>query len=90
MSHSQDPRRLAAQIRDLTKRVAKLEGERDKAVDAAERLVFMLHIYGGYTVNSRGPAGCIMDALRAIAPDIADDVAKNGADAVYDVRWAER
>lgn len=89
MSHSQDPRRLAADIRALTKRVAKLEGQRERTTDAAEALVRCLYLYGGYTVNSRGPAGCIIDALKIVAPDVADDVEKNGADAVYRLRWSE-
>lgn len=61
--------------------------DRDRA---AERLVFALHIYGGYTINSRGPLGCIMDALDAIAPEVAAEIRESDdADEVYESRWGE-
>lgn len=60
--------------------------DRDKA---AERLVFALHIYGGYTITSRGPLGCIMDALEAIAPEVAAEIREHDADEVYKRRWSE-
>lgn len=50
---------------------------------AAERLAFMLHIYGGYTIGARGPAGCIMDALDALDPDTAALIRDVGADEAY-------
>lgn len=81
---------VIADIEKLTKRVRVLEGEREKASDAAERLVRCLHLYGGYNVNSRGPLGCIMDALAIIAPDIHDDITKTDADAVYALRWGDK
>lgn len=94
---SQDPRRLAANQRSiseridaLTKRISILEGERNQATDAAERLVRCLYLYGGYNVNSRGPIGCIMDALAIIAPDVHDDITKTDATAVYRLRWGDR
>jgi hypothetical protein len=65
---------LLKQIHDLSKRIDKLEGKREQSTDAVEALVRCLYLYGGYTVNSRGPAGCIIDALRIIAPEIADDI----------------
>ena len=60
--------------------------DRDRA---AEHLVFALHIYGGYTVSSRGPSGCIMDALDEIAPEVAAEIRATDADEVYRKRWAE-
>ncbi len=56
---------------------------------AAERLVFALHIYPGYRVDSRGPTGCIMDALDAIAPEVAAEVREGSACAVHDRRWGD-
>jgi hypothetical protein len=86
-----DPRLLMSErIRKLSKRVEALEGKQKKAKDAAECLVRCLYLYGGYNVNSRGPLGCIMDALEIIAPDVADDIKKNDAHAVYQLRWGER
>lgn len=38
--------------------------------EAAQRALFMLHIYGGYKVASRGPIGCIHDVLRVVGPEI--------------------
>lgn len=60
--------------------------DRDRA---AERLVFALQIYGGYIINSRGPLGCIMDALDAIAPEVAEEIREHEADEVYERRWGE-
>lgn len=60
--------------------------DRDRA---AERLVFALHIYAGYKINSRGPLGCIMDAREAIAPEVAAEVREHDADEVYRRRWEE-
>jgi len=57
--------------------------------DAAERLVFALHIYPNYRVDSRGPAGCIMRALEAIAPDVAAELLARDANEVYDRYWTE-
>lgn len=56
--------------------------DRDRA---AERLVFALHIY----LDSRGPLGCIMDALEAIAPEVAAEVREHDAGEVYGRRWSE-
>jgi len=57
--------------------------------EAAERLVFALHIYPNYRVDSRGPAGCIMRALEAIAPAVAAELREHGADEVYARHWTE-
>lgn len=36
---------------------------------AAERLLIALYLYPHYRVDSRGPLGCIMDALEIICPE---------------------
>lgn len=77
-------------IADLLKRVRILEGEREKSNEAAECLVRCLYLYNGHRTDSRGPLGCIMDALKIIAPDVHDDVVKTSAEAVYRLRWSER
>lgn len=38
--------------------------------DAAKALVTALYLYPHYRVDSRGPRGCILDALAVIAPDV--------------------
>lgn len=49
-----------------------------RRMKAAESLLFMMHIYKGYEVgNSRGPNGCVLDAITAIAPKIAKRI-RNG------------
>lgn len=55
---------------------------------AAKKLVFALYIYGGYPINSRGPSGCILDALEVIAPHIRADLS-NGLDPaqVHELHW---
>lgn len=57
----------------------------------AELLVRMLWLYPGYRVDSRGPAGCIMDALDIVAPDVAAEI-RDSVDVhqVYAPRWGER
>lgn len=62
-------------------------GAIDKAV---ERLVFMMHIYQGYPVGkSRGPNGCVWEAIKALAPDIATEVEQTDWDTVYNKHWGE-
>ena len=88
--HSTDPqRRMAEQIRRLSQRIAALESRFTSGHDVAEKLVRCMYLYGGYNVNSRGPSGCIMDALDAIAPDIAKQVRDDGVDAVYQKHWSD-
>lgn len=60
--------------------------DRDKA---AEHLVFALYIYGGYIINSRGPLGCIMDAIKAIAPEVHAELLESDASEVHNRRWSE-
>lgn len=80
-------REVAAELRKPPPRPDPVaEPDRDRA---AEHLVFALHIYPGYRVDSRGPTGCIMDALEAIAPEIAAEIREHGADEVYRRRWSE-
>ena len=38
---------------------------------AAQKLLFALAIYPGYKVESRGPTGCILDALCILDPEAA-------------------
>jgi len=56
---------------------------------AAERLVFALYIYPNYRVDARGPLGCIMDALRAIAPEVAAEICESSPDEVHQRRWPD-
>ncbi len=58
---------------------------------AAEALVRAFHLYPHYQVDARGPAGCIMDALDEIAPDIAAEI-RTGVEAgeIHKRRWPER
>ncbi len=58
---------------------------------AAERLVFALRIYPNYRVDSRGPLGCIYDALEVLAPDVVERL-RNGEDVgdVHESMWPDR
>lgn len=48
---------------------------REGADRAAERLLFCTRIYYGYRIGySRGPNGCIFDAIEATRPDVAADL----------------
>lgn len=78
------------QIADLERQLhSAIERGREEANVVAERLVFALHIYGGYNINSRGPGGCLFDAIKAVAPSIAQDLSELGADATYAKHWDE-
>lgn len=58
--------------------------------EAAKRALFMLHIYGGHKVRSRGPVGCIHDILRIHAPALQKRLS-DGEDpsAIYGSVWEE-
>lgn len=56
----------------------------DNADRAAERLLFCMHIYRGYKIGeSRGPNGCLFDAIDALRPDIAAELHKADVHDVY-------
>jgi hypothetical protein len=57
--------------------------------DAVEALVRCLYLYPNYKVDSRGPIGCIYDALDEMAPEIKAMICEKGADAVYQEFWSE-
>jgi hypothetical protein len=83
LTHDVESVPLAEELLETRARIAKLDR-------AAEALVKALYLYGGYSVTSRGPAGCIMDALDIVAPDVASAL-RDGAEAsdVYQERWSE-
>jgi hypothetical protein len=70
--------------------VARKPAEAPDLDRAARRLVTIFHLYSGHTVDSRGPAGCIMDALDEIAPEVAAEI-REGAEAseICQRRWPE-
>lgn len=45
--------------------------EETPAHRAVQRLLFALHIYSGYPVNSRGPMGCLFEAIKELEPHTA-------------------
>jgi hypothetical protein len=65
----------------------RIDEEIDKAV---ENLVLAMHIYPNYRLDSRGPTGCIADAIEAIAPEIIAEVRATDWNEVYGRRWAEK
>jgi len=86
--HPDDIRAMAAELLRLAAKPPDpiADPDRDRA---AERLVFALHVYSGYRIDSRGPLGCILDALEAIAPEVAAEVRAGSACAVHDRRWPD-
>lgn len=62
--------------------------ELDRIDKAAERLTFALAIYPGYRIDSRGPAGCLMDALDEIAPDVSAHIRESDAHEAYQMSYA--
>lgn len=43
---------------------------KDDAHYVVQRLLFAMHIYSGYKIDSRGPSGCIFDAIQRLDPKI--------------------
>lgn len=44
-------------------------GQRDSDAEyVVQKLLFAMHIYSGYKVESRGPSGCIFDSIRCLSP----------------------
>lgn len=86
--HPDDIRAIAAELLQIAAKPPEpvADPDRDKA---AECLVRALWIYAGHKIDSRGPLGCIMDALRAIAPEVAAEICATDAWAVYKRRWPE-
>jgi len=56
---------------------------------AARKLITALYLYPGHRVDSRGPAGCIVDALEEIAPEVAAELREGDAREVYQRRWGD-
>lgn len=67
---------LADQVESLVMEMAQEICALTESADrAAERLLFCMHIYRGYRVGeSRGPNGCLFDAIEATRPDIAAEL----------------
>jgi len=43
-------------------------------MEIAHALTLAMHLYAGHKIDSRGPTGCIYDALRRVAPAVAADL----------------
>lgn len=41
----------------------------DDAHYAVQQILFAMHIYRGYKIDSRGPSGCLMDVIRRLDPE---------------------
>jgi hypothetical protein len=46
-------------------------------------LLFALRIYPNYRLDSRGPYGCVMDAVRRLMPEAATLLREAGADVAH-------
>jgi len=64
-------------------------GKVDQDDQAAHALIRMMWLYPNYRVDSRGPTGCILDALKRIAPDVAAELENEDAADVCMRRWPE-
>jgi hypothetical protein len=43
-----------------------------------------------YRVDSRGPYGCLLDALRKLSPEVAQEVVDQGAHETFQKRFADK
>lgn len=57
--------------------------------EIVEKLVFCFHIYPNYRVDSRGPAGLLMDIIEDLRPDIAQVIRDESADEAYSKFFSE-
>ena len=65
-------------------------GDSVRFMAAAERLIFCMSIYEGYTVENRGPRGCLFDALETLVPAIAQELQSgDSAGDVHEKWWPE-
>lgn len=78
-------------VRACQRILAELErgGTVEQDDEAAHALVSMMWLYPNYRVDSRGPIGKIMDALRRIAPDVYAELENEDAADVCMRRWPE-
>lgn len=69
----------------INRAIAEIRERRAASDRVAERLLFCMYIYSGYRIgDSRGPNGCMFDALNASRPDIAAELAEGAfEDEVY-------
>lgn len=84
--------RLRDQLGNVSRELASVSKQASVAAarDAAvEQLVFALHIYPNHRLANRGPTGCIMKAIKKLAPDVAKEIVETSASAVYGERWAD-
>jgi hypothetical protein len=51
--------------------------------EIVEKLVFAFHVYPNYRVDSRGPAGLLMDIIKDLRPDVAEVIVEESADEAY-------
>jgi chromosome segregation ATPase len=87
-------------VAELHAELTRVERDRDAATASlrdrddklAELLVRMLWLYPGYTVKTRGPSGCIMDALDIVAPEVAAEIRSGDVevDDTYAKHWSDR
>ncbi len=50
---------------------------------------FATCLYSGYEVDSRGPLGCIMNAIRKLDPKAARQIGQLGTDGFYLKRYGD-
>ena len=56
---------------------------------AVEKLVTALHLYNGYKIDSRGPYGCLLDAIEELDPEAAKMLKEGRLDELWQARYAD-
>jgi len=59
------------------------EATTDPGTDAVHELCLALHLYTGHNLDGRGPLGCVMNAIKALRPDVYEAFAELGFDGTY-------
>jgi len=61
----------------------------ESASIAVQELVTALYLYPNYRVDSRGPRGCLLRAIRELDPQIHQELINSSADEVFQKHYAE-
>jgi hypothetical protein len=91
--HSEHAATISAALDDMARlldAVRDYRAEIGKEIDAVEKLVTALYLYPDCRLDSRGPYGCVLDAIEALDPEAAAMCKEWRTDELYEARYAEK
>lgn len=84
-------KQLQADISSLRSQLLVIESKLDdvtrsqdpNAQEAVRSLLTMMYLYKGYETHSRGPQGCVYDAIKTLDPAVGEYLQEHDWDATY-------